>query len=174
VTQDRACGQLLVVEDDAAIQAVLQDVLTTAGYSVSTVDTGTRALDHMRAEAPDLVVLDLMLPDMDGWTFLRLRERERDLAKVPVLVVSAASPQGLAEARQLGAPILLTKPFDVDALLGVVGRLCSGDVRQCAWCRRVMDDQGSYELNTDRRLRWATHGICPSCKRREQEELLTD
>src|SRR4051794_36644588 len=103
-------SRLLVVEDDAAITSLLSDVLTDAGYSVSIAGSGAAALEEMRKHLPDLVLLDLMLPDMNGWSFLRERERERDLASVPVLVISAAGPGGTAEAQQLGAPIFLAKP----------------------------------------------------------------
>lgn len=163
-------AQLLVVEDDAAIAATLRDALHDAGHSVRLAGTGAAALDELHQELPDLILLDLMLPDMDGWTFLRRRERE--LARVPVLVVSAAGPGGAAAAHELGAPIFLAKPFDLDVLLGQIDRLCSGNVRQCAWCGRVMNDDGSFQTRSSHKLRWATHGICPECKERERREFL--
>jgi DNA-binding response OmpR family regulator len=126
----------------------------------------------MRMHRPDLVLLDLMLPDMNGWTVLRLRERERDLARVPVLVISASGPDGIADAQELGAPIFLTKPFDIERLLAEIDKLCNEPVRQCAWCGQVMDNAGEFRLRSGRKLRWATHGICPTCKVREREALL--
>ena len=164
---------MLVVEDDPAIRALLQDVLRDSGYTVATAETGDQALEQMREQRPDLVLLDLMLPGMNGWTFLRTRERDRQLATVPVLVISASGPTGTGHAQELGAPVFLDKPFDLVELLAEVKRLCSGPIRQCAWCGQVMDDAGQFRLRSGRKLRWATHGICPTCKEAERQELLT-
>ena len=164
---------MLVVEDDPAIRALLQDVLRDSGYTVAIAETGDQALEQMREQPPDLVLLDLMLPGMDGWTFLRTRERDRQLATVPILVISAVGPTGTGHAQELGAPVFLHKPFDVSELLAEVNRLCSGPIRQCAWCGQVMDDAGEFRLRSGRKLRWATHGICPTCKEAERQELLT-
>src|SRR3982751_6371527 len=165
-------AQLLVVEDDPAIAAVLGDALRDAGHSYRLAGTGTDALAELHQQVPDLILLDLMLPDMDGWTFLRRRDRERDLARVPVLVISASGPGGAAAAQELGAPIFVAKPFDLQVLVDQIERLCRGSVRQCAWCRRVMDEDGAFRLQSGRKLRWATHGICPECKERERNLLL--
>ena len=164
---------VLVVEDDSAIRSLLHDVLRDSGYTVATAQSGHEALERMRDQRPDLVLLDLMLPGMNGWTFLRTRERDRDLANVPILVISAAGPSGTGHAQELGAPVFLHKPFDIAELLTEVNRLCSGPVRQCAWCGQVMDDAGEFRLRSGRKLRWATHGICPTCKETERQELMT-
>ena len=164
---------MLVVEDDPAIRALVRDVLHDSGYTVATAETGDQALRQMREQCPDLVLLDLMLPGMNGWTFLRTRERDRQLATVPVLVISASGPTGTGHAQELGAPVFLDKPFDLVELLAEVKRLCSGPIRQCAWCGQVMDDAGQFRLRSGRKLRWATHGICPTCKEAERQELLT-
>ena len=163
---------VLIVEDDAAIRGLLEDLLREDGCSVALARGGAEALALMRGRRPDLVLLDLMLPDIDGWTFLKLRERERALADVPVLVISAAGPAGVRRAQELGAPIFLAKPFNLDEVLVKVRRLCSGPVRQCAWCGQVVDDAGEFRLRSERKLRWATHGICPTCKEAESRALV--
>ncbi len=155
--------QVLIVEDDPAIADVLEDVLHENGYAVTVAHTGVEALSALRVGHTDLVLLDLMLPDMNGWTFLRVRERGR-ADNVPVLVTSAAGREGIAQAQKLGAPVFLAKPFKIERLLVEVGRLCAGPVRQCAWCSRVMDDAGDFRLPSVRNLQWATHGICQSCE----------
>ena len=109
---------------------------------------------------------------MNGWTLLEVREHERSLASIPVLVMSAADPRGLARAQELGAPVFLPKPFETTRLLEVIRRLCGGPVRQCAWCGQVTDDGGEFRLRSGRKLRWATHGICPACKEKERQDLL--
>jgi DNA-binding response OmpR family regulator len=127
----------------------------------------------MRERRPDLVLLDLKLPGMSGWTFLQNQTNERELADVPVLVLSASGASGLGMAQELGAPVCLEKPFDMDALLMEVERLCARPVRQCAWCGRVVDEHGKFRLHSGRKLRWASHGICPSCKVVEQRALVS-
>ena len=169
----RPRAHILVVEDDPAIRQMLADLLAERGYSVAEASNGRAALEQMRERQPDLVLLDLMLPDMNGWTFLRARERERELARVPVLVLSAAGPDAIGEAQELGAPVFLSKPFDLDKLVAEIERLCASPVRQCAWCGRVMDSGGQFRLRSGRKLRWASHGICPTCKEAERQELLT-
>jgi response regulator RpfG family c-di-GMP phosphodiesterase len=113
-----------------------------------------------------------MMPTMNGWAFLEEKAHHRDLVEIPVLVVSGASDRELGEARDLGAPLFLAKPFDVEDLLMQVQRLCEGPIRQCAWCGRVTDERGEFTLQSRRKLRWATHGICPTCKDREQLAIL--
>ncbi len=163
---------VLIVEDDAAIRGTLEDVLQAEGYAVSVANSGVEALAHMRRYQPDLMLLDLMLPDMNGWTLLQLREGQRELARIPVLVISAAGPAGVAEAQELGAPVYLAKPFNLDDLLREIERLCAGPVRQCAWCGQVMDESGEFRLRSGRKLRWASHGICPVCKEKERQDLV--
>ena len=66
----------------------------------------------------------------------------------------------------------LAKPFNIDDLLSEVRRLSEEPVRQCAWCGRVMDTAGVYRLQSGRKLRWATHGICATCNEAERRKLL--
>jgi DNA-binding response OmpR family regulator len=118
-------NHILVVDDDPAIRDVVVDILAMSDYLVKTATNGAEALDQIRADRPAAVLLDLMMPVMDGWEFLR-RCRAQDLyAQIPVVVMSAARDVALA-ARELGAQAYLTKPFDMDAVVAVVDRLVSG------------------------------------------------
>ena len=119
--------RILVVEDEAPIRYLLADALADEGYAVATAEHGAAALDQARAQPPDAVVLDLMMPIMDGWTFLRARQGDPTLAGVPVVVLSAAGERGLQQAKELGADAYLAKPFDLDALLLLVGQLATGE-----------------------------------------------
>src|ERR1041385_8529473 len=92
---DAGAKQVLIVEDDLAIADMLEDVLQENGYSVTVAHTGMEALSALRVGHTDLVLLDLMLPDMNGWTFLQVRERRR-AGDIPVLVTSAADGDGIA------------------------------------------------------------------------------
>src|SRR4051794_33768179 len=109
-----AICRVLVIEDDAAVGDVVATVLADEGYEVRTASNGRVALSLLSAWGPDLLVLDLCMPDMDGWTF-RLAQRESEFANLPVLVLTAAQlPAGYDSA--LDAPVL-RKPFELEDLL---------------------------------------------------------
>jgi DNA-binding response OmpR family regulator len=164
--------RVLVVEDDEAIRQTLMDVLQDGGYKVDGAQDGADALEQMERRRPDLVLLDLHMPGMDGWEFLAIKAGRTGLADVPVLVLSATGERGIGHAQEQGAPIYVRKPFAVDELLAEVDRLTTEAPRQCAWCGQVKDLSGAFSLHSGRKLRWATHGICPRCKAEEQAELL--
>jgi CheY-like chemotaxis protein len=163
--------RVLVVEDDEGIRRTVADVLQDGGYLVDGAVDGAEAIEQMQRRRPDLILLDLHMPGMDGWEFLAVKAERTGLADVPVLVLSATSERGLGNAQQEGAPIYVRKPFVVDELLAEVDRLTTQPTRQCAWCGQVKDDSGAFSLPSGRKLRWATHGICPACKAEEQAEL---
>jgi CheY-like chemotaxis protein len=121
-------NHILVVDDDAAIRDVVADILEMSDYRVKTASNGAEALEQIRRDQPAAVLLDLMMPVMDGWEFLRRCRLEVACARVPVVVMSAAHDAALA-ADQFGAQGYLTKPFDMDTVLEVVGRLANGAVR---------------------------------------------
>jgi DNA-binding response OmpR family regulator len=108
--------RILVVEDEPAIRDLVGDVLEEEGYTVEVAGSIDEALRRIREERPELLILDLMLPGRTGWTFLRERRADADLARIPVLVVSAAGQDRLLEAKEIGADGFLSKPFDVDVL----------------------------------------------------------
>ncbi len=109
---------VLVVDDDPDILEAICDILEAEGYRVARARHGEEALSRVDAERPDVILLDLMMPVMDGVAFshaLRLRPAVRD---VPIVVISAdGNPQ---RAASVGASGYLAKPFDIDALLAQV------------------------------------------------------
>ena len=109
--------RVLVIEDDRSLRELLSLVLTDEGYETRAAAGGREALDLVHEWRPDLIVLDLIMHDMDGWAF-RTAQRSNGLADIPVLVLTAAnSPE--AQARALAAPVL-PKPFELDQFLGTV------------------------------------------------------
>ena len=116
--------QILVVEDDDAIRGLVGDVLRDAGYQVREARHGLEALEQVRDGQPDLIVLDLMMPVMDGWTFVEECRSRKYCEGVPILVTSASHdlPRTAERLLAYGVRTCLAKPFDLDGLLALVER----------------------------------------------------
>jgi CheY-like chemotaxis protein len=114
--------RILVVEDEDTIRATIAEALEFEGYTVDSAENGAIALERVRQARPDAIVLDLMMPIMDGWSFLRACREQLLCAEVPVLVTSAYRNL-VADAPELGVQACLAKPFDLEVLLGAVERL---------------------------------------------------
>ena len=111
---------VLVVDDDYDLREAMRDVLEEEGYLVNTASNGQEALDALRdGESPEVVVLDLMMPVMDGWHFLDELERDSALADIPVVVMSASQD---GRGRPLGDKVFLSKPLDYHTLVATVAR----------------------------------------------------
>ena len=118
-------GQILVVEDNERNMKLVRELLEATGYRAIEAATGSQALDLARERRPDLVLMDIRLPDIDGVEALsRLRADDRT-ASIPVLAVTAQAMQGDRE-RCLAAGFdgYLSKPIDVGQLLEAVSRHC--------------------------------------------------
>ena len=111
---------ILVVEDERAIRDLIVMLLSDEGYEALVAPNGAVALDLVRQTSPRLILLDLMMPVMDGRAFLRACRAEALCRNVPVVVMSAASTAPMVE--KLRAAAFLAKPFDLGDVLGVVER----------------------------------------------------
>src|SRR5688572_5255858 len=113
--------RILVVDDDADIRGLVRELLERRGFSVAEAMDGKQALQEFYAGRPDLVVLDVAMPGMDGWTTL---ERIRELSDVPVVMLTARSEE-LEKTRGLrsGADDYVTKPFGRQELLARIDAL---------------------------------------------------
>ena len=126
-----AAARVLAVEDDPIVRADLRVVLEDAGFEVSDARDGVEAVALARANAPDLIVLDLGLPRLGGVEATREILRERD---VPIVALTGRSPALAAEALEAGAVTCLRKPFVVDELVRTIAstlddrRLAAGRV----------------------------------------------
>ena len=110
--------KVLVIDDDDDLADVVRQVLRDAGYSVATVRHGAAALELTKHVAPDLILVDLSMPIMDGWSFV---QQYRRVAGVPARVVVMSAAGDLAHiASQLGADGHLKKPFDLNQLHALV------------------------------------------------------
>ena len=111
----------MIVDDDPAIRRVVADILEMSDYEVRMASNGAEALEEVHHEPPAMVLLDLMMPVMDGWEFLRRCRRDETCGALPVAVMSAARDAG-AISDELGAAAFLPKPFELDDILTVVNR----------------------------------------------------
>jgi len=108
---------LLVVEDDDALRHALASLLRDEGYAAAEAANGAEALAYLRHEGePDLILLDLLMPVMDGWEMRRQQLQDPALSGIPVLLMSA-SERVLAQSAALGVSGFVMKPFEVEALL---------------------------------------------------------
>jgi DNA-binding response OmpR family regulator len=110
---------VLVVDDDPAIRGLVADALRLEGYSVDLAAHGREALDAMRARKPATVVLDLMMPVMDGFSFMEACHQERLCADVPIVVISAVQ-DALKRIDEVPVHACIAKPFDLDELVRTV------------------------------------------------------
>ena len=114
---------LLVVDDDEAFRKAMCAALADEGYHVAAAADGVEAMQHLRSEQkPRLVLLDLMMPRMNGWKVLNELRNDAALAAVPVIVISAGGRATLGSAP--GAFAYFAKPFDWYAVLETVQQLC--------------------------------------------------
>jgi two-component system, chemotaxis family, chemotaxis protein CheY len=111
---------ILVVDDDPTILATVSEVLDMEGFAVVTATNGAEALAAIDQGQPWLVLLDMRMPVLDGWGFMRA-VRERGLTLTVVVMTAAADARRWG--REIGAQAVLSKPFDIDELLRAVQRL---------------------------------------------------
>ncbi len=141
--------RILVVDDDKQIVRLVRSYLEQAGYHVLTAYDGEMALHAIRRERPDLVVLDLMLPDRDGWDVTRIVRGDPNLADLPIIMLTArVEDTDKIVGLELGADDYLTKPFnpsEVVARVKAVLRRAAGGPAE----RRVLRVAG-LEMDLDR------------------------
>ena len=113
---------ILVIEDDQDIRMFLKALLRTEGHQVKTAQNGADALRQLGDDLnPDLIVVDLMMPKMNGWEFRRVQRRTEQIQDIPIIIVSGVSDTADPE-RKLSPDAILRKPLDPDAFLETVGR----------------------------------------------------
>ena len=118
----------LIVDDVMLIQRYVADILEHVGVSCTFAEDGAAALLKARNQQIDFILLDLAMPIMDGWEFLRELRANPTTAEIPVLVITAHGQSGTAtEVTDLGAQAYLEKPFRRDQLLAVVAPYLDGE-----------------------------------------------
>jgi two-component system phosphate regulon response regulator PhoB len=110
--------QILIVEDDEDIQELIRYNLAQAGYRVAVAGTGEEGLKAARAKKPDLILLDIMLPGMDGLEVCRILSAHNDTRHIPIIMLTAKGEEAdVVTGLQMGADDYITKPFSPRVLL---------------------------------------------------------
>ncbi|MBN2407637.1 MAG: response regulator [Elusimicrobia bacterium] len=128
VTRKDGVRKILVAEDDLNIQELLRINLEAAGYAVTCVSRGDCAIEAVSRDKPDLLILDIIMPDQDGWEVCKTIRDSGDLSDMKILILTSKSSD---MDRMIGKEILkadeyVTKPFDLDGLLSIVKGLIDG------------------------------------------------
>jgi CheY-like chemotaxis protein len=116
---------ILVVDDIADNLLLLQLILETEGYRVELADSGRGALSRIQASPPDLVLLDVMMPDMNGFEVVQHLRESETLSLLPIVLITADRNVDFEQALEVGANDVICKPIDIETLL----------TRVNAWCR---------------------------------------
>ena len=115
----------MVVDDDPDILEALAEILESEGFDVRRARNGLEALERLSESAPNLILLDLMMPVMDGWEFAQQMRQNPVAPSVPIIVLSADRNVS-SKARDIGAVGHLAKPFELNDLLNMVRTHVSG------------------------------------------------
>jgi len=138
---DRAAGLALVIDDDRRVRELVGRSLAANGYDVATASDGAAGLQAVRELSPDVVLLDVMMPELDGWSVLGVMKSDPELARVPVVLHTMVDER--ARGISLGASEYLVKPVDRNVLLETVRSLCEDRERAVLI---VEDDDATREL----------------------------
>jgi len=116
--------KILITEDSPTILAIAKDTLESAGYAVICAVDGQEALDKMHKEQPDLIILDLMLPKVDGYKVCRMLKFDAKYKNIPIIIFTARAQEADVKlGQEVGADAYITKPFDPEKLLAKIKEL---------------------------------------------------
>jgi DNA-binding NarL/FixJ family response regulator len=124
MTKDNNSGdqkRLMLVDDDPNLILLVKDYLEFRGYNVITAENGRDALEKLEQEVPDLIICDVMMPEMDGYTFVNHVRQEERISWIPVLFLSAkGQSQDRVKGLNTGADVYMVKPFEPEELVAQV------------------------------------------------------
>lgn len=116
--------KILIVDDEADLVETLTFRLEAAGYKAISAHDGLEGLNVARAEKPDLIILDVMMPKMDGYQVCRLLKFDQNMKNIPIIMLTArGQEQDKQTGGQVGADVYMTKPFDSKILISKVEEL---------------------------------------------------
>lgn len=164
---------ILIVDDNAHNIQLLGKILSGEGYTLGVAENGKAALAFIEDCQPDLILLDIMMPEMDGYEVCEILKSDTRTKHIPIIFLTAkADEDSIVRGFKAGAIDYVTKPFNSSELLARVKtqievKILRGILPICASCKKVRDDRGLWEQielyirrhsDTD-----FSHGICPEC-----------
>lgn len=173
-------GNILVVDDKPDNLRLLVTLLSEQGYQVRPVPNGKLALSGAKAIPPDLILLDIMMPGMDGFEVCRELKKDEVTKEIPIIFLTAkVETKDIVKGFDLGGADYVCKPFQTAELLARIRthigykkareeiKTFKGLIQICASCKKVRDDQGLWsqiESYIERRSdAHFSHGVCPDC-----------
>jgi CheY-like chemotaxis protein len=113
--------KVLVIDDEPAIRKLIKVILEGEGYRILGLDASRKAPASVQEGKPDLIILDLMMPEVDGYEILEMLKKDPETRDIPVIVLTVRSlPEDREKARSLGADMYITKPFEPSDLIKAV------------------------------------------------------
>ncbi len=171
---------VLAVDDKPQNLQFLGKLLSDNGYEVGLAQSGSQALNFVRKDEPDLILLDIMMPEMDGYEVCRTLKDDVAARHIPVIFLTAKTDsEDVVKGFDAGGVDYVTKPFNSAELLARIKthielKILRGLLPICAKCKKIRDDKGFWnQVDTyieDHSQITFTHGICPDC----MEDLYKD
>ncbi len=188
-TQDKK--SILIVEDNPSNIQVLGAILKKDNYDVSISMNGLEALEYLVTEKPDLILLDIMMPQMNGYEVCKILKKDKALKNIPVIFITAKSDtESIVEGFRVGAVDYVTKPFNSEELLARVRthielyksreqiKRLEDLIPICSSCRKVRDTDGYWkqveQYITERTHSNFSHGICEECAHKLYPEIVPE
>ncbi len=149
-TSTKEHKRLLLIDDDPNLILLVKDYLEFRGYEVITAENGREALDVLETDVPDMIVCDVMMPEMDGYDFVsNVRENERT-SWIPVLFLSAkGQPQDRVKGLNVGADVYMVKPFEPEELVAQVEASLKQAYRQRQQSTEGADNESKIQVPFD-------------------------
>ena len=164
---------ILAVDDKPRNLQFLGKLLTENGYDIGVAQDGYQALKFVRKNAPDLILLDIMMPGMDGYAVCRHLKDNLSTRHIPIIFVTAKDDsEDIVKGLKAGGVDYITKPFNSAELLARIAihieiKTLRGLLPICSQCKKIRDDDGFW-MQVDEYIEahsqaMFTHGICPDC-----------
>ncbi len=180
ISQLKKRNLVLIIEDNTAYVFALKTILKKNGFTTVEAETGSLGLEFARKENPDLILLDIMLPDINGYDICKQLKADEATKDIPTIFITARNEvEDIIKGLECGAVDYVTKPFNSTELIARVKthielkyaleeiKVLKGIIPICSSCKKIRDDKGFWEQvevyiaeNTDAAF---SKSICPSC-----------
>ncbi len=177
---DEKKGYILVIDDDQKNIQVLAGALDEHGYEHALFLSGRKALHFLDIEKPDLILLDILMPEMDGFDVCRRIREDKTNQNIPIIFLTAKTEmEDLVQGFELGCVDFIRKPFKIPEMLARVKthigykqaldeiKTLRGVIPICVTCKKVRDDEGLWQrieqYIEDQSEALFSHGMCPEC-----------